>query len=85
MRAPRPAVPLSIAYGYNSIGQKEEMRRHAELAVDLATRLLVDRPEHRDARYDRGLALALLGRYSDAVRDFDALLQKDSIGSTSPT
>ena len=57
-----PAIPLSIAYGYNSMGRPAEMRAQAELAVRLATEMLVERPDHRDARYDRGLAYGLLGR-----------------------
>jgi tetratricopeptide (TPR) repeat protein len=72
-----PAIPLSIACGYHSLGYKDLMQQWAEQAVTLATALLVVHPDNRDVRYDRGLACALLGRYSDAIRDFDAILEKD--------
>jgi tetratricopeptide (TPR) repeat protein len=75
-----PAMPLSIAYGYNSMGDEDLARQWAEQAVALATALLQGNPDNRDVRYDRGLACTLLGRYSDAVRDFDEVLRKDPQG-----
>jgi tetratricopeptide (TPR) repeat protein len=72
-----PAVPLGVAYGYNSMGRKEEAQRLARQAIEQATDWL---DLHRDdvvVLYDRGLAYGLLDQPLRAAATFDDILGQE--------
>jgi len=72
-----PAMPLSLAYGHNSLGQMGKKELLANEAIDLATDQLMSHPDALGMRYDRALANMLVGRYERTARELDIVLEAD--------
>jgi tetratricopeptide (TPR) repeat protein len=72
------AIPLSIAYGYNSLGDETKARELAQQVVDIASNDLVDHPKDIVLLYNRALAFELLKQYLMAAKEFDAITNIDS-------
>jgi tetratricopeptide (TPR) repeat protein len=62
-----PAAPLGLAFGYRSLGQKEEARQWAQRAFDLCTKRLTRNPDDAMALFDRALANEVLA-YTNSSR-----------------
>jgi tetratricopeptide (TPR) repeat protein len=71
-----PAIPLSIAYGHNSLGRKESANRLANQAVDMAVKWLRTRPDDVVVRYTKGSAYLLLERPVLAAEEFEIILDQ---------
>jgi tetratricopeptide (TPR) repeat protein len=72
-----PAIPLSLAIGYSSLGREEEKQQQLALALDLVNNWLESHPNDNAATYDRGLINQILGQYRYAILDYQAALEQD--------
>jgi tetratricopeptide (TPR) repeat protein len=72
-----PVIPLSLAYGYNSLGREDEVKLSAEQAIELATVWLNSNPGNNVVAYNRGLALAMIDKHRRATFEFDLIIKEN--------
>lgn len=72
-----PAVPLSLAYGFTSMGREQEAEEAALQSIETASRYIQSNPDSIPARYDRGLAYLLVGQPLRAATQFEAILEDE--------
>jgi tetratricopeptide (TPR) repeat protein len=71
-----PAIPLSIAYGYSSLEQKNRAHELANDAIHLADMWLHRDPQNEAVAYTRGLAYMLREEHQRALDAFDWLIER---------
>ncbi|HRX04689.1 MAG TPA: tetratricopeptide repeat protein, partial [Anaerolineae bacterium] len=72
-----PAIPLSLAFGYRSLGQSDELAKNLARAERLLTRLLAVAPHNLRALYDQGLLNEVRGRNDLATYSYQRIVQLD--------
>jgi tetratricopeptide (TPR) repeat protein len=78
--AQEPAVLLGLALNYRSLGQDKERDTSLRLALDVINTWLTTHPDDSTttaALYDRGMIYQLQRQYTDALQDFEALIERD--------
>jgi tetratricopeptide (TPR) repeat protein len=77
IKGEEPAVLMALALGHGSLGQNQEKEEDLRLALQRASHWLATHPEDDAARYDRGIIYEMLGRYRDAILDFQEVIERD--------
>jgi tetratricopeptide (TPR) repeat protein len=72
-----PVVPLSLALGHRSLGQRQESDANLDLAFDLVTTWLETHPDDNAATYDRGIIHQIRNQGEDAILDYEAVIERD--------
>jgi tetratricopeptide (TPR) repeat protein len=73
-----PAILISLALGYGSLGQNEERDKYIKDAFDAIGAWLTVHPSGTEAAlYDRGVIYQIWKQYSDAVIDFEAVIKNN--------
>ena len=72
-----PAILISLALGYGSIGPPEGLERYLQLALDKLNTWLTTNPEDSNALFDRGLVYEIKRQYANAAFDYETLLEND--------
>jgi tetratricopeptide (TPR) repeat protein len=73
-----PAILISLAIGYGSLGQIQERDRYLQEGFDvIGLWLSIHTTDSGAALYDRGVIYQIWGQYSDAVIDFEAVIKNN--------
>jgi tetratricopeptide (TPR) repeat protein len=72
-----PAIPLSLALGYGSLGRFQERDHQLRLALDLIDNWLQTHPDSSVANYDRGIIRQIRGEFQLAQADFAQAIARD--------
>ena len=75
--AEEPAIPLSLALGYGSLGQEQQRDENLNLSLELIYRWLQTHPDDITAIYNRGVIHEILKQQSEAIFDFESVLKLD--------
>lgn len=71
-----PAIPISLALGYRSLGDFAEMEANLDRALRLLHVWLQTHPEDATALYNRGIVHHIRKEYEDAYLDYEAALAR---------
>jgi tetratricopeptide (TPR) repeat protein len=72
-----PAIPLTLALGYASLGDMQKRDQYLTEAMDLLNIWLQTHPKDPNALFDRGVIYQIYNRHANAVLDFESALQYD--------
>jgi tetratricopeptide (TPR) repeat protein len=72
-----PAIFISLALAYGSIGPPEGLDENLELALAKLNAWLLTNPNDSNALFDRGLVYEIQRKYANAAIDYEALLRND--------
>jgi tetratricopeptide (TPR) repeat protein len=72
-----PAVPLSLAYGYRSLGEADKFQDSLDRAFELVNIALDQNPNNLFAIYDRGIIYELREEPDFAILDYKAVIEQD--------
>jgi tetratricopeptide (TPR) repeat protein len=66
-----PAIPLSLAFGYRSLGAFEERDASLDKTIELIDKRLADHPQDAKAYYDKGIALYLKSKSEGEINPLE--------------
>ena len=77
LNSEEPAISLSLALGYNSLGQMEERDNQLNFTLQQLNTWLQTHPDDAGALYNRALVHQVREEYTSAILDYEAVLNKD--------